>query len=56
MALTTGNKMEAATSKHPQTAENAGVIAAKLASPASVSIATLFGLPVNELLLWAMLF
>lgn len=42
-------------SSHQQTAENAGVIAAKLAPPASVSIATLFGLPVNELLLWATL-
>lgn len=42
-------------SSHQQTAENAGVIAAKLAPPASVSIATLFGLPVSDLLLWTTL-
>lgn len=37
------------------TAETAGTIAAKLAPPASVSLATIMGVQVSELVLWATL-
>lgn len=36
-------------------AESIGAMAAKAAPPASVSIATLMGVPVSELVLWATL-
>lgn len=35
-----------------QTAESGGAIAAKLAPPATVSVASIFGYPVSDLLLW----
>lgn len=39
-----------------QAAESVGVMAAKAAPPATVSIATLLGIPVSDLVLWATLF
>jgi hypothetical protein len=38
-----------------QTSETAGAMLAKAAPPASVSVATLLGIPVSELVLWATL-
>jgi hypothetical protein len=42
------------TSQH--TAEGGSAIAAKLAPPAGVSIATVMGMPVSDVLMWATLF
>jgi len=39
-----------------QTTETASVLAAKAAPPATISIATLMGYQVSELVLWATLF
>jgi hypothetical protein len=38
-----------------QTSETAGAMLAKATPPASVSVATLLGMPVSELVLWATL-
>lgn len=40
---------------HQTAAESAGTMLAKAAPPASVSIATIAGVPVSELVLWATL-
>ncbi len=40
---------------HQTAAESAGAMIAKTAPPASVSIATIAGMPVSELVLWATL-
>ena len=40
---------------HQTAAESAGAMVAKAAPPASVSIATIAGVPVSELVLWATL-
>lgn len=40
---------------HNTAAEGGVAIAAKLAPPASVSLATLFGIPVSEILMWVTL-
>ena len=40
---------------HQTAAESAGTMLAKVGPPASVSIATIAGVPVSELVLWATL-
>lgn len=41
--------------EHSQTAETAATVAAKITPPATVSLATIAGVQVNEILLWATL-
>lgn len=43
------------TQQHAAAAESAGAMIAKTAPPAGVSIATIAGAPVSELVLWATL-
>jgi hypothetical protein len=43
------------TTPHQTAAESAGTMLAKAAPPASVSIATIAGVPVSDLVLWATL-